>query len=153
MDASVPNRDTISWDSNANGQIQDGGSDMYDGGNMITTSRCGTQLQLWTDNFAEAASDCFGPGGTYRMDIRSSMMILLAANTPVKHLSITITGNLGADGGGNFQHRDFTEGTLSGFSVCGATDPSINHLFVVDSTTSPSASHSMNGIGPGGGER
>ena len=124
VEASIPNPHTIRWDASSSGQIQDGGGDMYDGGNQITTSLCTTRLQPYTDDFDEASSDCFGAGGSYHMDLRDSMMILLATNTQTaSDLSITITGNLGSDGGGKYQHNDFEEGTLSGFSTSVKTPP------------------------------
>merc|ERR1719498_900488 len=153
---------TINWDANSNGQINDGGGDMYDGGNQITTSLCGSQLSPYTDNMEVIASDCFGAGGSYMMDIRNSMMVLLSHNTGHADLTISISGNLGADGGGTHVGSEFSSGPLTGYmtSVCAAGDPSVNHLFIFDGTLSPSATHtydtntnsdndSVSGIGAG----
>jgi len=47
-----------------------------------------------------------------------------------------VTGNLGADGGGTVSEYIYMSGTYAGFvkAECGAGDPSVNHLMVVDST-------------------
>ena len=42
--------------------INDGGQDMYDGGNQITTSLCSSQLAPYTADMTVVASDCFGTG-------------------------------------------------------------------------------------------
>merc|ERR1711990_586778 len=91
----------------------------------------------------EVSSDCFGAGGSYRMDIRDSMMVLLSQNTGSDDLTISISGNLGADGGGSHVASEYSSGPLTGYmtSVCAAGDPSVNHLFIIDSTVSPSATH------------
>ena len=135
IDLSVPDPFTITWDANERGQIQDGGHDMYDGGNKVTTPLCPHHpaeacrtppcqawLQPYTDDFAVTPSDCFGAGGHYAMDLRDSMMILLSTNSAATNLDITIDGNLGADGRGDYSHEDFQSGPLTGFmtSVCGS---------------------------------
>ena len=54
----------IVFDANSEGQINDGGGDMYDGGNRIMTSLCGDEnLAPYTDDMEAVASDCFGTGG------------------------------------------------------------------------------------------
>ena len=143
IESAVQNPHAISWDSNANGQIQDGGGDMYDGGNAISTSLCSSQLAPWTDSMEPVASDCFGAGGSYMMDIRTSMMLLLAQNTGNSELTFSISGNLGADGSGTHIASQYSSGTLTGYmtSVCAANDPSVNHLFIIDSDVSPGAAH------------
>ena len=152
----------IVWDNNAGGSISDGGRDMYDGGNQISTSLCGSHLSPYTDNMAETSSSCFGPGGSYKMDIGTSAMAVVTHNSGSSNLDFKISGNLGADGGGMHSKEQFQSGSLRGYmtSVCAASDPSINHLFVIDSSMSPSVSHYVNpntdsdidevrGIGPG----
>ena len=93
IEAAIVSPYNINWDSNSNGQIQDGGGDMYDGGNRITTSLCGSQLAPYTDNMEPIASDCFGAGGSYMMDMFTSMMILLSQNTGTEPLTISIGGD------------------------------------------------------------
>eukprot|EP01052_Picozoa_sp_SAG31_P007604 SAG31_NODE_365_length_16833_cov_98.502032_3_plen_80_part_00 len=41
-------------------------------------------------------SNCFGAGGSYQMDIRNSMMILLSQNVHSTQITFQIDGNLGA---------------------------------------------------------
>jgi|EP01047_Picozoa_sp_COSAG01_P024522 hypothetical protein len=67
------------------GEIRDGGGDMFGwppfGGNRVSTSLCPTQrIAPYGDNFALHQSPCFGPGGTFRMDQRRSMFVLVARN-------------------------------------------------------------------------
>ena len=156
---------SIDWDDNDRvlGQILDGGSNMYDGGNRITTSLCRSRLRPYTENMTAVDSNCFGQGGIYMMDLRSSMMVMLTRNTHHEDLTISISGNLGADGAGVRITANFTSGPLTGFmtSVCGAAGiPSVNHLFIINGAISPDAAHevdpstdsdgdSVSGIGPG----
>ena len=111
---------SINWDANPTGQIQDGGGDMYDGGNRITTSLCSNRLSPYTDNMEQVASDCFGADGMYMMDIGLAMMVLVTQNTGSDELQILISGNLGADGSGTHVASEYTSGTLKGYmtSVC-----------------------------------
>ena len=67
LEAVIVNPRTISWDANRTGQVQDGGSDMYDGGNHITTSLCPSRIQPYSDNMDVVASNCFGTGGSYNI--------------------------------------------------------------------------------------
>ena len=140
---------------------------MYDGGNRITTSLCPeTPLAPYTDEMQVVPSDCFGAGGSYMMDVRTSMMVVLSQNTGSQPLTVSISGNLGADGGGIHvaaQYASSSGSPMVGFmtSVCQAgNDPSVNHLFVIDGAASPNAVHtpgestgtdddSVAGIGPG----
>eukprot|EP01052_Picozoa_sp_SAG31_P007963 SAG31_NODE_391_length_16344_cov_15.753339_5_plen_361_part_00 len=145
IEAAIVNPYGIQWDRNENGEIQDGGLDMYDVGNQITTSICSSQLAPYTDDMLEVSSDCFGSGGSYRMDLLNSMMVLISHNTGDEDLTITISGDLGADGQGSHAASEYTAGPLRGYmtSVCDATDPSVNHLFIIDFTLSPDASHTF----------
>ena len=165
IEAAITNPYAITFDANSDGRIQDGGGDMYDNGNTITTSLCGSQLAPWTDSFSEVSSDCFGTGGNYRMSYTSStgsVFGLVTQNTHSGPLTITIGGNLGADGGGSRTAFQFASGTLTGYTTmtCGASDPSVNHLFIIDGGLSPGAVHThdastdsdadeVSGIGPG----
>jgi len=162
IEAAIVNPYNIVWDNNAGGTINDGGGDMYDGGNIISTSAC-SHITPYSDNMNEVSSNCFGPGGSYKMDLRNSMMVLLSHNTGTSDLTLSISGNLGADNGGAHVASKYDSGSLTGYmtSVCTAgADPSVNHLFVIDRTLSPHAAHNYNaatdsdadgvsGIGPG----
>ena len=140
----------------------DGGGDMYDGGNRIATSLCGSQLSPYTDDMEVVSSDCFGAGGSYMMDIRNPMLLLLTQTTGTDDLTISISGDLGADGGGLHVASEYASGPMVGYmtSVCQAGDPSVNHLFIIDGSISPSATNtydtgtnsdndSVSGIGAG----
>ena len=41
MEGIIPNPYSINWDDNNGGSISDGGDDMYDGGNILSTTNCG----------------------------------------------------------------------------------------------------------------
>ena len=139
IEAAIVSPYTISCDANDSGQIQDGGGDMYDGGNRISTSLCSDRLSPYTDNMDVVSSECFGSGGSYMMDIRNSMMVLLTQNSGTAELTVSISGNLGADGGGTHVTAEYSSGSLTAYmtSVCAAGDPSVNHLWVVDGSVSP----------------
>ena len=80
------------------------------------------------------------------MHLGSSMMVLLAENTGSAPLTISISGNLGAAGGGSHNASEFSSGDLRGYrtTVCAASgDPSVNHLFVIDASLSPQALHTV----------
>jgi hypothetical protein len=85
VESLVPSPHHITWDGRQAGEIRDGGKDMYGfppyGGNRISTSLCKqTRLAPFGDNFELHRSDCFGPGGSYRMDMRDSMLVLVTRN-------------------------------------------------------------------------
>ena len=80
IDIAVPDPFTIRWDDNEHGQVRDGGSDMYDNGNKLSTSICPTAdgqdwegnvvpgeeagIAPWTTDMTPTPSDCFGSGGS-----------------------------------------------------------------------------------------
>ena len=91
--------------------IFDGGSDMYDIGNFMSTSLMGTctedphgcplgSLQYRSD-FQPADTECFGPGGSYQMaQLEDTVWLFLAHNSGDDPLDFMIIGNLGSDGSG-----------------------------------------------------
>jgi len=146
----------------------DGGRDMYGfppyGGNRISTSLCKqTRIAPFGDDFELHRSDCFGAGGSFRMDMRQSMLVLVTKNEANAELDVHITGSTGADGHGVKTTRRFRSGNLEGFgsTLCGASgDPAIHHLFIIDAMLSPHVRHvhdgalhsdddAVHGIGPG----
>lgn len=161
----VINPYSINWDDNNGGTISDGGGDMYDGGNILSTSQNGNRIQPYTDNMDERrGTNHFGPDSYYMMDRLSAGMVLASTNTADSDMSFYISGNLGADGGGQHIQGEFTDGRLRAFytMTCNGhgNDASVNHLFVFDQTRSPNAVHfynpntdsdedGMHGIGPG----
>ena len=124
------------------GTISDGGDDMYDNGNHLTTSRCSADAGIspYTTGMTVVDSDCFGPGGQYRMDLRESMMVVVAKGaapaSTIPPWDFTVTGNLGADGNGIANQYDNipARSGLKAYAktVCSGTDPSVVHLMVVE---------------------
>ena len=150
--------------SNAAGNcIYDGGSDMYDIGNVMMTSlmdhaerafgeaggypdaRPATGCELgsisYEADFRPVPSTCFGPGGYYEMSEMEGLWIFLTQNFQADEpLTFGVIGNLGHDHSGQAQHFEFASHTWIGFvkATCEAdlTDPSVNHMFIVDSGAS-----------------
>ena len=85
VESLIPSPHRITWDGRQAGEIMDGGGDMYGfppfGGNRISTSLCKqSRLAPFGDNFELQRSDCFGDGGSVRMDLRHSMLVLITKN-------------------------------------------------------------------------
>jgi hypothetical protein len=142
IEAAVPFPHTIDWDGNADGQIVDGGRDMFDGGNKMTTSLCAdSRIAPYTDEYVTTDSECFGEGGSYRMDMQTSSMVLEATNEHNHPIDFMVSGVLGADGFGRSEHWEFTAANLKifGSTVCGTSDPAISKMFVIDRDASPDA--------------
>ncbi|MFN7013814.1 MAG: HYR domain-containing protein, partial [Bacteroidia bacterium] len=136
--------------------ISDGGSDMYDGGNYLNTN-IGTSIPY--TNGVVTANANFGAGGSYFTQKVDNMFVMVA---DVNGLSSFYTsGNNGADGNGT--ETGFTFTVTSGCQnydvfvkrVCGAGDPSINHLYIVPAGSGASQAlpgntnddlHTLNGL-------
>ena len=114
--------------------IDDGGNDMYDGGNYLSTNlHAGIAYHNneVTENFA------FGTSGTYFTSKQPGLFLMAADLDRIS--SFSITGNLGADGHGAVDgsivtvHKGLQ--TYTGFvkRVSGSGDPSVNHLIIVPS--------------------
>eukprot|EP01052_Picozoa_sp_SAG31_P007606 SAG31_NODE_365_length_16833_cov_98.502032_5_plen_236_part_00 len=119
---------------------------MYDNGNQIHTSYNGNRIQPYRDEFVPFTSGAhFGPGSVMYMDLQNSMMILLSQNTGGSSMAFWISGNLGADGGGQHESDAFESGRWKGFMTmtCNGhgNDAGVNHLFVFDTEMSPDANH------------
>ena len=69
----MPTPHRIIWDGKEEGEVRDGGNDMYGwppyGGNRISTSLCHghSRVAPYGDDFGLHQSECFGPGGSFRM--------------------------------------------------------------------------------------
>ncbi len=126
-------------------QINDGGGDMYDGGNMLSTNIGGPIY--YSDDLLTTSSH-LGSNGEY-FSYKGSGMWLFAADLDGVS-SFTIDGNLGADGSGisNATILTTTRGGVSykGFvkRVYNAYDPSVNHLVIVEDQPGLSHSYSTN---------
>ena len=125
-----------------------GGNDMYDIGNLLTTSLMGTcdgdphdcewGSLLYHSNFEPVDTNCFGPSGSYQMHRFDGMWVFFTHVTADSPVDFMIRGNLGADGSGTVQEFVFEEAPFIGFvkRQCGSQPrrPSVNHMIIVDST-------------------
>ncbi len=113
--------------------INDGGGDMYDGGNMLG-SNLSTSFIPYSDGVIGSHS-ALGTSGSYFTKKHPGLFVMAADLVGATRFSIS--GNLGADGGGSSSGGVFTRqvGGISykGFfkRVYGASDPSVNHLIIV----------------------
>jgi hypothetical protein len=120
-----------------NNYISDGGGDMYDDGNYLNTEVIANIL--YTSGVI-TPSTAFGTNGTY-FTLELPGLFMLAADLDGLN-QFYITGNNGADGGGFVDIHDF-QITYDGQTynvytkrVYGAGDPSINHMFIIPSSSS-----------------
>ena len=121
--------------------ISDGGGDMYDGGNIISTNL--SLGNVYYSNDLVIPQTAFGTNGQY-FTYKGTGMWLLAADLDGVN-DFHINGNLGADGSGNSDAAVLTT-SINGVSYTGfvkrvynAGDPSVNHLVMV--RTQPGQSH------------
>ena len=129
----IPNRFNLNLDGGSN-YIDDGGDDMYDGANYLSTNY--TSEFDYTDG-AIVSDGTMGTNGSYFTKKYDDLFVLVADLDNVDYFNIY--GNLGADGDGN------TDGTVLNLTVKGSEyigfvtrtndggngDPSINHLIIV----------------------
>jgi subtilisin family serine protease len=123
--------------------INDGGNDMFDGGNLISVNQSGGSLSYTNGEIVTAPA--LGTGGRYFTRKYQGLFALAADLNGVN--TFTIDGNLGADGAG-FVDQAIITVTVNGVNytgfvkrVFGAGDPSVNHLIIVASN--PNANHRM----------
>jgi Zn-dependent metalloprotease len=137
--------------------ISDGGDDMYDGGNFISTDLGGP---IEYTNGVISSSDAFG-GGEYFTAKYPGLFVLAADASNISQF--IIDGNLGADGSGT------VDGTVIKMTkngkkylglikrVGGTSDPSVNHLIILEqrrgrqtfSTNTDSDFHMINRVEAG----
>ncbi|MBN1660144.1 MAG: carboxypeptidase regulatory-like domain-containing protein [Anaerolineae bacterium] len=112
--------------------INDGGDDMYDGGNYLSTDLGGSIA--YSDNVI-VDSTLFGAAGRYFTRKYPGLFVLAAEMEGVGFFQIS--GDLGADGSGTVDGTVLQTVhygvTYYGFvkRVYGAGDPSVNHLIIV----------------------
>ncbi|MGH7725877.1 MAG: choice-of-anchor D domain-containing protein [Candidatus Eiseniibacteriota bacterium] len=129
--ALIPNRFDFSEGVNGTG-IGDGGNDMYDFGNLLGTN-LGSALE-YSDGVIRT-SPFVGPGGRYFTRKYPGLFVFVADLDGATNFDIT--GNLGADNGGNVDAailEQFVGGSIyRGFvkRVFNAFDPSVNHLVIL----------------------
>jgi subtilisin family serine protease len=129
--ATIPSRYNFSEGEFGSG-ISDGGDDMYDGGNYLSTS-LGGNLNYTQGSIA--TSSLLGSGGSY-FTMKYPGLFVMAADMNVSYFEIN--GDLGADGGGTTNATVLTASVngknYKGFvkRVYNAGDPSVNHLIIVE---------------------
>ena len=140
----IPNRFNFT-DGDFSNNINDGGNDMYDGGNYLGTN-LGTNLNY--SNNAIVSDAAFGAGGQY-FTVKYPGLFVMAAD--INNVGdFNISGNNGADGGGNMDATTLTATrcgiTYKGFvkRVYNAGDPSINHLIIVQDNSSLNHTYDTN---------
>ena len=112
--------------------IFDGGGDMYDGGNYISTNFA---ANIYYSDGVILNSNSFGTGGQYFTKKITNMWVLAANVNNVS--SFSISGNNGADGGGAYDGTTFnvTVGCQTYKvmlkRVYSAGDPSINQMVII----------------------
>ena len=154
--ALIPQRYDFS-EGTSNVTINDGGANMFDGGNYLYTD-LESYLQ-YTDNTI-IPSTAFGTNGAYFTRKYAGLFVLGA--TLDGNDSFTISGNLGADGYGTVDTQVLTT-TINGIQYTGFVKrvyntytPSVNHLVIVRSapgmaheaaTSTDSDYHVIHGLG------
>ncbi|MEQ8924275.1 MAG: S8 family serine peptidase [Fulvivirga sp.] len=127
----IPNPYFFSGGESGN-SISDGGNDMYDGGNRISTN-LGSDISYTGSTIL--SSTAFG-SESYFTAKYPGLFILSADVNNLNYFEIT--GNLGADGGGSMDAAvlNVSKGGRNylGFvkRVYGTSDPSVNHLIIVE---------------------
>ena len=120
------------------GQISDGGSDMYDGGNCVSLLENGSIVagNCLDYNVSNSATTNLRWGG---MGYTHPLFCMATSGTTLRRFGWSSNGNLGADGGGSSSNQQvYNTQTVNGCLVhswlCqkafNAGDPSVNHLFV-----------------------
>mgnify|MGYP003957093415 FL=1 len=127
----VPNpwviEDGVSGDN-----INDGGNDMYDDGNYLSTDNEANPL-AYSDGMITASS-YLGVAGQYFTRKYDELFVFAADLDAVT--DFYITGNLGADGDGSVDGIIIEGNGYTGFvkRVYNAGDPSINHMVIIPNT-------------------
>jgi hypothetical protein len=135
--------------------ISDGGGDMYDGGNILTTSlmgscnddpnECALGSLHYYDNYVPIETNCFGRGGSYKMHRQEGLWVFFTQNVHSRPIDFMVLGNKGSDGIARTSEFVFQSAPWIGFvkTSCGAADgdASVNHMIIVDDSE-PLASHS-----------
>ena len=111
--------------------ISDGGRDMYDGGNRLSTN---LRSDIpYSDSIVVRNDAIFGPGSAYMTKKINGIFMLFAENTGIT--LFRTSGSLGADGAGSFDTDTFitSNGQYRAFvkRVYGTTDASVNHIILV----------------------
>jgi hypothetical protein len=125
--------------------ISDGGGDMYDSGNILGTNLSSTIS--YSDNQVTSGI-AVGLGGQYFTRKRDGLFVFVADLNGAT--SFSIRGDLGADGYGKVSgfvlNRTLNGIQYKGFfkGVSGTSDPSVNHLIIVEDKPSITHTYSTN---------
>jgi hypothetical protein len=139
--------------------IEDGGNDMYDGGNFLNTDRFSSIS--YTNRVVNSSDAQFGPGSSYFTAKYQGLFVMAATDIGIN--SFSITGNAGADGGGSV-NGDVLSTIVNGLPykiylkrIFNTSDPSVNHIVIVPgngagvshtfSTNTDNDLHTINGLG------
>jgi len=143
----IPNFYNFAYDAwGDNNNIDDGGDDMYDGGNYLNTNFL--QEIMYTSG-AVTPSTAFGTNGNY-VTTELPGVFMMAANMD-NVSTFYITGNNGADGGGLMSVYDF-QFTYDGQDYIvftkriydAGSDPSINHMMIIPYTAGVTHNYATN---------
>ena len=145
----IPDRYAFSEGVTGN-YIHDGGGDMYDYGNLLSTNLAPYSYSslAYSNDTIRAATDLLGAGGRYFTRKFDGLFVFAADIDGLSHFEIT--GGLGAYGAGYTDTATLTRThsgvTYKGFvkRVFGTTTPSVNHLVIVadnDSVTHTAATN------------
>ncbi len=129
----IPSFYNFSYDGGSN-SISDGGDDMYDGANYLSTNLYSNFD--YSDNEITSGDGIFGNGTSYYTRHLPGLFVLVADVNGIS--SFSITGNNGADGDGIVQGsviEAIVQGSVyTGYlkRVGGTSDPSINHIIILE---------------------
>ena len=144
LTALIPNRFDFVIDGGTGCSIHDGGADMYDDGNILGTN-LGNPIP-YSDN--AIATNRYAGNGRYFTRMYQGLFVFVADVDGINEFNIT--GGLGADGSGAVDgavlSTDIEGKTYKGFvkRVYNASDPSVNHLIVVEYNGSATHAFSSN---------
>ena len=127
--------------------IADGGNDMYDDGNCISvpaTSTASTSCSSITNKvtYLQNCGEQTVNGQSYSMSMKNDGISVVYFASYTEN-TISINGNLGADGGGSIASGSYTYNGWKGFwkvTWGQGSDPGINHLWI---TNGPNAFHNF----------
>jgi hypothetical protein len=158
ISAQVPTRYDFFEGATGN-SIIDGGNDMYDGGNYLNTNLWSSIF--YTNRVVTPSDSQFGPGSHYFTAKYNGLFVMAATDISIN--SFTITGNVGADGGGSVDGAvlsttvDGRPYTIFVKRIFNAFDPSVNHIIIVPgngagvthsfATNTDDDFHTVNGLG------
>ena len=145
--------------------IDDGGNDMYDSGNMIYTNLTESAISYthtsqsdynsYENDFVEIADgqvssgdDYFGSDSEYFTNMYTGLFVLAAYNININYISTQ--GNVGADGSGTIAAGRIVvtvnehNYTIIYKNIYDSGDPSVNHLWILPGDINPTHDYDSN---------